>query len=79
MASGAVRGVIEPFLHKAREENLPVWLEATNSHARDVYKYFGFKVVEEVRIGLGIVNEEGWAQEGGEGVLMWGMLIDVAK
>ncbi|KIW72039.1 hypothetical protein PV04_00263 [Phialophora macrospora] len=76
---GAVRGVMEPFLQKAREQNVPVWLEATNRHARDVYAYFGFQVAEEVRIGQGVVNADGWAQQGGEGVLLWGMMIEASK
>ncbi|KIX03053.1 uncharacterized protein Z518_06603 [Rhinocladiella mackenziei CBS 650.93] len=71
---GAIRGLIEPFLQKACEENLPVWLEATNRHAKEVYSYFGFRVAEEVRIGKGVVNAEGWVQADGEGVLLWGMV-----
>ncbi|OCT54501.1 hypothetical protein CLCR_00919 [Cladophialophora carrionii] len=73
---GAIRGLIEPFVQKARDQNVPVWLEATNPHAKGVYAHFGFQVAEEVRIGQGVVNAEGWAQQGGEGVLLWGMLIE---
>jgi hypothetical protein len=68
--------VIEPFLQKAREQNVPVWLEATNRHARDVYAHFGFQVADEVRIGKGVINADGWAEQGGEGVLLWGMMIE---
>ncbi|EXJ80278.1 hypothetical protein A1O1_08420 [Capronia coronata CBS 617.96] len=71
---GAIRNLVEPFLRKAKDQNLPVWLEATNEHARDVYIHLGFRVVEEVRIGVGVVNAEGWAEPGGEGVLNWGMV-----
>ncbi|KAK4943429.1 hypothetical protein LTR10_016920 [Elasticomyces elasticus] len=71
---GAVRGLIEPYLQKAREDNLPAWLEATNSHARDVYTHFGFKVVDDFRIGKGIVNGQGWIEHNGEGVLIYAMI-----
>ncbi|KIX95940.1 uncharacterized protein Z520_08195 [Fonsecaea multimorphosa CBS 102226] len=72
--AGAVRNLVDPFLKKAREQNVPVWLEATNQHAREVYTHLGFKTVEYVRIGEGIVNAEGWAQPDGEGVLTYGMV-----
>ncbi|KAI1609316.1 hypothetical protein EDD37DRAFT_612873 [Exophiala viscosa] len=71
---GAVRGLIEAYLEKAREDNLPAWLEATNTHARDVYSHFGFKVVDDFRIGVGIVNGQGWVEPAGEGVLMYAMI-----
>ncbi|OQU97070.1 hypothetical protein CLAIMM_03072 [Cladophialophora immunda] len=74
LEKGAIRNLVEPFLQKAREQNIPVWLEATNQHAREVYTHLGFKTVEEVRIGEGVVNAEGWAQPNGEGVLTYGMV-----
>ncbi|KIW11612.1 hypothetical protein PV08_10914 [Exophiala spinifera] len=70
---GAIRALISPMLEKAREDNLPAWLEATNDHARDVYAHLGFKVVDQFRIGEGVVNSEGWIQENGEGVLIYAM------
>ncbi|EXJ86487.1 hypothetical protein A1O3_03438 [Capronia epimyces CBS 606.96] len=70
---GAIRHLIEPFLKKAQEQGIPAFLEATNARARDVYAHLGFKVLEEVRIGEGIVNAEGWVQPGGEGVALWAM------
>ncbi|KEF62205.1 uncharacterized protein A1O9_00177 [Exophiala aquamarina CBS 119918] len=42
---GAVRAVIEPFVARARSEGVPLWLIAGNLRARDVYAYFGFRVV----------------------------------
>ena len=48
---GAVRAVLEPFLKKAKEERLPVWCVAGNERARDVYAYFGFRVVKVVYSG----------------------------
>ncbi|KIW72452.1 hypothetical protein PV04_00643 [Phialophora macrospora] len=45
---GAVRAVIEPFVARAKAERLPLWLVAANARARDVYAYFGFRVVSVV-------------------------------
>lgn len=45
---GAVRAVIEPYVAKAKEEKQPIWLVAGNARARDVYAYFGFRVVETI-------------------------------
>ncbi|KAK5026138.1 hypothetical protein LTS07_007663 [Exophiala sideris] len=42
---GAVRAVIEPYVARARKEGVPIWLVAANERARDVYQYFGFRVV----------------------------------
>ncbi|KUI62528.1 Putative increased recombination centers protein 11 [Cytospora mali] len=46
---GAVRAVIEPFVARARREGVPLWLVAGNQRARNVYSYFGFKVVKVLR------------------------------
>lgn len=71
---GVIRAVIEPYLQKAQDADLPVWLEATNEHARDVYAHFGFKVVEEVVIGEGSIDRNGNLVKGGKGVIIYGML-----
>ncbi|KAK5228328.1 hypothetical protein LTR47_000346 [Exophiala xenobiotica] len=78
---GAVRALVSPFLDRARAEKVPVWLEATNEHARDVYAHLGFTVVEEFRIGKGVVNSEGWVQENGEGegVLIYAMILGLEE
>ena len=74
LCTGAVREIFEPFLAEAKAKNVPVWLESTNAHAKEVYKFFGFRVVGETRIGKGFVGSDGWAKEGGEGVQTWGMI-----
>ena len=71
---GAITAIFETFLADAKSKNLPVWLESTNAHAKGVYEHFGFKVVAEPRIGKGIVDSDGWAKEGGEGVQTWAMI-----
>lgn len=68
--------MIEPFLKKAQEDGVPAWVEASGTHARDVYMHFGFRVVGHIRIGEGVVNKEGFVQEGGEGIVLWGMIAE---
>ncbi|KAE9377349.1 hypothetical protein N431DRAFT_436582 [Stipitochalara longipes BDJ] len=50
-SKGAVRAVIEPFVERAKEERVPIWCVAGNERARDVYAYFGFKVVKVIYSG----------------------------
>ena len=50
-SKGAVRAIIEPYVKRAQEERVPIWCVAGNERARDVYSYFGFKVVEVVHSG----------------------------
>ena len=76
LALGAVRALFDPYLQQAREAGLPAWLEATNVHARDVYAHFGFKVVEEITIGGGSVDKNGNRVPGGEGVVIYGMIVE---
>lgn len=74
---GAIRGVIDPFIEKARQQGVPLWLEAISEHARDVYTHLGFRVVETVVIGAGTINEHGWVEDGGPGVKCWGMVANL--
>ncbi|OQV09018.1 hypothetical protein CLAIMM_13203 [Cladophialophora immunda] len=67
---GAVRAVIEPYVNRAKEERVPLWLVAGNPRARDVYAYFGFRVVKVI-----------WSyprdrHEGDEGVSTWCMVCN---
>ena len=73
---GAISAVMLPFLAQAREQGVPVWLEATYPHAVGVYQHYGFRICEEVTIGVGRVGADGWPKEGGPGVKAWGMLWD---
>ncbi|KAE8444359.1 hypothetical protein EG329_000669 [Mollisiaceae sp. DMI_Dod_QoI] len=50
-SKGAVRAVIEPLVQRAREEEVPVWCVAGNERARDVYAFFGFRVVRVICLG----------------------------
>lgn len=74
MHVGAVRALLDPYLHRASEEGVPVWLEATSEHSRDVYLHFGFKVTDTVVIGRGSVDEDGNRVSGGNGYPVFGMI-----
>jgi hypothetical protein len=63
---GAVRAVLEVGIKWAEEEGAPIWLEAGNERARDVYAAFGFRPV-----GVTWCNEMGVE---GEGICTWGMV-----
>lgn len=77
---GAVRAVIEPFVAKAKEEKVPLWLVAGNERARDVYGYLGFRVVEVIytfpqqRMSRG--NDDGVAKEATVGIPSWCMVCN---
>lgn len=66
--------LILPFIQKAKEARVPVWLEATSEHSKNVYEKLGFKVVEELKIGKGRCDKSGNLVDGGEGVSMWAMI-----
>jgi hypothetical protein len=63
---GAVRAVLEAGIRWAEAEGMPIWLEAGNERARDVYAAFGFKAV-----GVTWTNKSGVE---GEGIPTWGMV-----
>ena len=74
---GAVRAVIEPYLRKAEEDGLPVWIEASSARARDVYAYMGFELLEEYRSGEGSHRADAQHAMNGEdapGVPIWFMI-----
>jgi hypothetical protein len=72
----AMKACLMPFLDKAKQEGLPVWLETATVEMRDYYAGLGFRAVEEVVIGKGRVDARGWPVEGGEGVRCWPMIWD---
>ena len=76
---GAVRAVIEPYLRRAEEDGLPVWLEAASARARDVYAYMGFETLEQANIGEGTHRADGYPAVDGEdapGVPIWFMIYN---
>ena len=77
-APGSMNAVMTPFLERAKAENVPAWLEATNPKAVKMYLHFGFRIVETIIVGKGKVNAAGWPAEGEEacGVTAWAMIYD---
>ncbi|KAH8880803.1 hypothetical protein GQ53DRAFT_832978 [Thozetella sp. PMI_491] len=73
---GAVSAVLVPFLGLAEQDNLPVWLEATSPAVVELYKHYGFRVLQEITVGRDRVDAKGRARPGGEGVQAWFMLIE---
>jgi hypothetical protein len=73
---GAVSAVVVPVLERCKREGTVAWLEATSKRAVGVYEWYGFRVCEVVRFGVGRVDGGGWPREGGEGVEAWGMIFD---
>ncbi|KAI3396163.1 hypothetical protein diail_426 [Diaporthe ilicicola] len=75
---GAVRAVIEPFVAKAREDGVPIWLVAGNERARDVYGYFGFRVVRVMKSFPTdkMKAEGGLSEKALEGVSTWCMVAN---
>jgi hypothetical protein len=68
--------LILPFVQKAKEQGIPLWLEATSERSKSVYEKLGFKVVEELKVGKGQCDSNGNLISGGEGVSMWAMICD---
>ncbi|KAL4781531.1 hypothetical protein BJX76DRAFT_335223 [Aspergillus varians] len=73
---GVVRALVDPYLKKAREQGVPVWLEAITEHGQQVYRHLGFRTVAEVRLGVGRTNSKGEIDEVGEGLLVYGMMAE---
>ena len=73
---GAVSAVVGGVLERCKEEGTVAWLEATSLRAVGVYEWYGFRVCEVVKFGVGRVDESGWPLDGGSGVEAWGMIFD---
>lgn len=65
---GAVRSVLEAGIWWAEREGAPIWLEAGNQRARDIYAAFGFKE-------LGVT----WHRKEGAQVPIWMMIWEPSK
>nr|POF17838.1 putative n-acetyltransferase [Quercus suber] len=55
-------------------ETLPIWLESTTEHSRDIYASCGFAVVGEYVLGKGRHAASGHREKGGPGVPVYAML-----
>ena len=76
---GAIRAIIEPYVQKASEEGVFIWVEAGNGRAREIFEYFGFKLVEVLHIGIGICVTGAKAPEGLESFPLFLMTFDPSK
>ncbi|KAJ9499865.1 hypothetical protein H2202_004855 [Exophiala xenobiotica] len=76
--SGSINAVMLPFLQRAKAENAPAWLEATTPQAVKIYEHFGFRIAEQIVVGKGKIDHEGWptVDGKGEGVTAWAMIYD---
>ncbi|KAL4978854.1 hypothetical protein BDW66DRAFT_157741 [Aspergillus desertorum] len=71
---GLARAVLESQKETARCSEVPIWLEATTEYSRNLYLSLGFEEVEQITIGQGRVNEDGFLQKDGQGVTLWAMV-----
>lgn len=76
VVQGAIAAVLQPWLKRAENEGVPVWLEATYPRAVELYERYGFRLVETCKVGVGARNAEGWPEEGGDGCLAYAMIYD---
>ena len=63
---GVVRAVLEPYFARARGDGVPVWIEAGNRRARDVYAYLGARVVDMFWLNKAGVRKDGEGEGEGE-------------
>jgi len=71
---GLSTALIKRYQAIATEKGTPIWLEATTSYSRDIYKKIGFEIVSEMVLGKGKAAPDGTSMVGGEGVKVWAML-----
>lgn len=58
----------------AKEDGLPIWLEATTAKSRDVYAKCGFETVGEINLGVGSHASTGLREKGGSGLVVYAMI-----
>jgi hypothetical protein len=74
----AFKAIVGYVLERAQKEDVPVWAEASQLERRAEYEKLGFNITDEVTIGKGKVNGQGWPTSSGTGVTCWGLLYDSA-
>ena len=72
----AVKALLNPILNKAKDEGVPVWAEASIAEKREEFERLGFRVAEEVMVGTGKINENGWPTKNGKGVRSFALIYD---
>jgi len=74
--SQAVKEALDEYLAKAKELDVPIFLEASSTESKDEFEARGFEAVEQTAVGEGKVDARGWPTEGGQGVKVWGMIYN---
>jgi ribosomal protein S18 acetylase RimI-like enzyme len=64
---------------QARQEGVPIWLEATTERSRRVYEKCGFETVGSFVLGKGNFAADGEREVGGPGAEVWAMLWKTEK
>lgn len=72
--SGLASALVKHYQAIATGDGLPIWLESSTEHSRNLYTRLGFETVHEMVMGKGRAAADGTACEGGEGVKIWGMI-----
>lgn len=65
------RDVLSRVINLATSQHLGLYLEATSMHSRLMFESLGFRVVQEINVGAGIVDEQGIPDRSGLGVTLW--------
>lgn len=76
---GLSSALIRKLQERAKEEDVPVWLEATTEYSSRVYAKLGFEIVDTVVLGKGRAAADGTKQQGGVGVPIFCMIWWPAK
>ena len=70
---GLASQVVAKYQSQAAIDGLPIWLEASSEHSRNIYARLGFKVLQTLCFGKGTHGTDGLYQRGGPGVTIWAM------
>lgn len=71
---GMGAALVERCKERAREEGVPIWLEATTEGSMRLYKRLGFDLSKEITLGKGEADLSGNRERGGAGVKLWAMI-----
>lgn len=72
----AVEEVMKVYLDKAKAADVPIFLESSQEEGRKEMESWGFKTLQEAKVGAGKVDARGWPTSGGQGVTVWGMIFN---
>lgn len=71
---GLSSALIGKLQERAKQEGVPVWLEATTEYSAKVYAKLGFERVGPVVLGKGHADADGTKKVGGQGVVVQCMI-----